>query len=170
MKTYVVIGGACFVISYIWINALYAIRSPAAFLRARWTARRSLSPDTPHAEVRRVGVMYAVMGASATFLFVTIMVRMFGGDLFRSADPDSQPLKGMLERHAFILLWWLATLDWLASGIFALASPVRWSRTPWLGIRRLESRPALARLYGAVFVAGGVCWAFLGVRMARRMW
>ena len=43
------------------LNAIYAIRCPADFLKAKWTARRSMGPETSHKDVRSLGWIYVLL-------------------------------------------------------------------------------------------------------------
>ena len=49
------------------LNAIHAIRSPAEFLRARWTIRRGFTVDTPLKSVRFLGGLL-IVGASIWLL------------------------------------------------------------------------------------------------------
>jgi hypothetical protein len=50
---------------YSTANAIYAFRSPTEFLKANWTTRRGLSPETPKRSIRELGIIFA---AAAVFL------------------------------------------------------------------------------------------------------
>jgi hypothetical protein len=48
---------------FVLINAIYAIRNPTEFLRARWTFRRGLTTETPLKDVRLLGVVMIAVAA-----------------------------------------------------------------------------------------------------------
>jgi hypothetical protein len=75
-----------------------------------------------------------------------------------------------VDQYVILVAWWIGTLNWLTTGVFALASPARCARSGWPGIRRPAWSSRRVRAIGAVFTAGGVYWVFLGVHMASRMW
>jgi hypothetical protein len=42
-------------------NAIYAIKFPADFLKAKWTARRGMGPETSHKDVRSLGFIFVLI-------------------------------------------------------------------------------------------------------------
>ena len=47
-------------------NAIYALRYPAKFLRARWTTTRGLSPNTPTKDLLPFGIIAALVAGLFT--------------------------------------------------------------------------------------------------------
>jgi hypothetical protein len=76
-EKYAIVIGFCCAAVYALINAFYAVRSPTEFLRARWTARRGLSPETRHMSVRGLGLIYAVIGAFLAWESIRLITTWF---------------------------------------------------------------------------------------------
>jgi hypothetical protein len=68
---------------FVVINAIYAIRYPADFLKAKWTIRRGMGPRTSHRDVRSLGLILVFLAAFcfwcsyATLLRITSDLRAF---------------------------------------------------------------------------------------------
>lgn len=77
MKTYVILISVWGFAAYALMNAFYALRSPTRFLRAQWTARRGLSPQTADWEVRSFGVFFALTGTFLAWESIKILTTMF---------------------------------------------------------------------------------------------
>lgn len=58
---------------YTLTNAIYALCSPAKYLRSVWTPKRGLSADTPTVEVRAIGFIFLVMGALLAFESIRLL-------------------------------------------------------------------------------------------------
>ncbi len=67
---------------FVLINAVYAIRSPAKFLSAKWTFRRGLTTETPVKDVRFLGIVMIVGAALfllSAYSFLMQIIRTWGG-------------------------------------------------------------------------------------------
>jgi len=49
--------------SFVFINAIYAIRCPLDFLKAKWTVRRGMGPETSTKDVRSLGLIFVPIAA-----------------------------------------------------------------------------------------------------------
>jgi hypothetical protein len=82
-KKYIILIGWFFLFLYPLANGIYAMARPANWLRAKWTATRSLEPNKPllpeeEAEIRWVlGPFFLAGSAFAGWVLIRFAIRIF---------------------------------------------------------------------------------------------
>jgi hypothetical protein len=142
---------------YFLINAVYALRSPAGYLNAKWTLRRGMRTETPHRDVRFLGIVWIVAAA------------FWGFASYRELCGSCTVEGTVIVQYLVLIFWCLGVLSCLANGFFAFLSPVRWMRTWGAGRLRGLDNPVLVRVLAALMIVVGVVWAVLGIHMVRRL-
>jgi hypothetical protein len=76
---YVMVIVGCLLAVYFFANAIFAMRSPVEFLRARWTTTRGLRPDTPNNDVRFMSVILIIVGAFWAWFGIGLLLKILRG-------------------------------------------------------------------------------------------
>jgi hypothetical protein len=149
---------------YLAVNAVYALRSPAGFLKSRWTIKRGFSARTSTADVMGLGGVLAVMASFLTWFSCLLTFRTVRASGF------TVPRSARTADYLVLAAWWLGTLFCLCKGVYALVSPSGWMSSRW-GAARMAglTSPRLVRVIGLVFTLVGLYWAIMAVRMALRL-
>ena len=80
MKGYV-IGFAFYAgLFYMIANAAYALSNPQGWVRARWTARRGIDPDTwSNGDIRAFGVFFTAAAVGWGWVTIKLTLRLLQG-------------------------------------------------------------------------------------------
>jgi hypothetical protein len=79
MTKYMILIVGSFIVLFSLADGIFALSSPEAWLRSRWTAKRGLPPGAPVREVRTQGITHIVVGVVAASMLYRSILSMLGG-------------------------------------------------------------------------------------------
>jgi len=79
MTKYLILIVGSFMVLFNLADGIFALSSPEAWLRSRWTAKRGLAPGASVREVRTQGTSHIVIGVIAASMLYRFILRLLDG-------------------------------------------------------------------------------------------